>query len=97
MPFELNPELVGYAAAGLTTAAFVPQTLKSWTSRDLSGVSLAMYSLFTLGVGLWMLYGIFIGSWPVILANGVTLALAGTVLGLKIHHGRRQASPGRGP
>lgn len=80
-------DLLGYAAAALTTASFVPQALKSWSTRDLSGVSLSMYALFTLGVALWMLYGLAIGSWPVILANAVTLALAGTVLVLKLRHG----------
>jgi MtN3 and saliva related transmembrane protein len=79
-------ELVGYAAAALTTASFVPQAVKSWSSRDLSGISLAMYSLFTLGVGLWMLYGIALDNWPIILANAVTLVLAGTVLILKLRH-----------
>jgi MtN3 and saliva related transmembrane protein len=85
-----SPDLIGYGAAILTTAAFVPQALKSWLSRDLSGISLAMYGLFTLGVGLWLVYGLFIGSWPVILANGITFALAGTVLTLKIRHSRRK-------
>ena len=85
----LSPDLIGYGAAVLTTAAFVPQAVKSWTSRDLSGISLSMYSLFTLGVGLWLVYGIAIGSWPVILANGITLALAGVVLALKLRHLRR--------
>jgi MtN3 and saliva related transmembrane protein len=85
-----SPDLIGYGAAALTTAAFIPQAVKSWTSRDLSGISLSMYGLFTLGVGLWLLYGIFIGSWPVILANGITLALAGTVLALKWSHSRRE-------
>jgi MtN3 and saliva related transmembrane protein len=79
---------VGYGAACLTTAAFVPQALHSWQSRDLSGISAGMYSLFTLGVGLWLVYGLIIGSWPVILANGVTLLLAGVVLGLKLRHRR---------
>lgn len=79
-------ELVGYAAAVLTTASFIPQAVQSWHSRDLSGISLSMYALFTLGVALWMLYGLFIGSWPVILANAITLALAGTVLVLKLRH-----------
>lgn len=79
---------VGYCAAALTTLSFIPQAVKSWSTRDLSGVSLSMYSLFTLGVALWMLYGLAIGSWPVILANAVTLALAGTVLALKLRHRR---------
>ncbi len=87
---DLTPDLIGYGAAALTTAAFVPQAVKSWSTRDLSGISLSMYSLFTLGVGLWLVYGVFIGSWPVILANGVTLALAGMVLGLKLRHSQRK-------
>lgn len=87
---DLTPDLIGYGAAALTTAAFVPQAVKSWTTRDLSGISLSMYSLFTLGVGLWLVYGLLIGNWPVILANGVTLALAGMVLGLKLRHSQRK-------
>jgi len=79
-------EVVGYAAAGLTTLSFIPQAVHSWSTRDLSGISLSMYALFTLGVGLWMLYGIALGSWPIILANAITLALAGSVLVLKVRH-----------
>jgi MtN3 and saliva related transmembrane protein len=77
-------ELVGYPAAILTTAAFVPQAWKSWRTRDLSGISLPMYTLFTLGVGFWLAYGLLIGSVPVIAANGVTLVLAAIVLWLKV-------------
>lgn len=79
-------ELIGYPAAILTTAAFLPQAWKSWRTRDLSGISLPMYALFTLGVGLWLAYGIAIESWPVIAANGITLVLAGLVLWLKWRH-----------
>jgi MtN3 and saliva related transmembrane protein len=79
-------ELIGYPAAVLTTAAFVPQAWKSWRTRDLSGVSLPMYALFTLGVALWLAYGVLIASWPVIVANGFTLVLAGLVLWLKWRH-----------
>ena len=85
MPIDPR-DLVGYAAAILTTVAFVPQALKSWRTRDLSGVSLTMYSLFTLGVALWLAYGIILGAWPISVANVVTLALAGMVLALKILH-----------
>lgn len=79
-------DLVGYAAAVLTTIAFVPQALTSWRTRDLSGVSLTMYSLFTAGVALWLVYGILLGSWPIIVANTVTVILAGIVLVLKLFH-----------
>jgi MtN3 and saliva related transmembrane protein len=86
MPVDVR-DLVGYAAAILTTLAFVPQALKSWRTRDLSGVSLPMYSLFTAGVALWLVYGVLLGSWPIIAANAVTLVLAGVVLALKVIHG----------
>lgn len=86
----MPPDLIGYGAAFLTTAAFVPQALKSWASRDLSGISLAMYSLFTLGVALWLIYGIALHSWPIMLANGITLVPASLVLILKIRHSRRR-------
>lgn len=77
-------ELIGYPAAFLTTIAFVPQAWKSWRTRDLSGISLPMYALFTLGVALWLAYGVAIGSTPVIVANGITLVLAAVVLWLKL-------------
>jgi MtN3 and saliva related transmembrane protein len=83
---NLMHDLVGYAAATLTTIAFIPQTLHSWRTRDLSGVSLGMYSLFTMGVACWLLYGVILESWPIIIANTITLALAGSVLFLKLRH-----------
>lgn len=79
-------EIIGYFSAFLTTFAFVPQAYHSWKTRDLSGVSLPMYSLFTAGVFGWIIYGLKIGSWPVLLANIVTLLLACVVLGLKLKH-----------
>jgi len=85
MSAELS-NLVGYPAAILTTIAFVPQAWHSWRTRDLSGISLPMYALFTLGVAFWLAYGILLGSVPIILANGITLALASLVLILKIRH-----------
>lgn len=81
--FDLT-NLIGYPAAFLTTVAFVPQAWKSWRTRDLSGISLPMYALFTLGVALWLAYGVLLGSLPIMLGNGITLALASVVLILKI-------------
>jgi MtN3 and saliva related transmembrane protein len=87
MTFQvLGVELIGYCAAFLTTIAFLPQAVQSWRSRDLSGVSLGMYSLFTVGVGLWLVYGIIIEKLPLILANALTFALALSILLLKWHH-----------
>lgn len=77
-------ELIGALAALLTTIAFVPQALRAWQTRNLSAISLTMYLVFTTGVSLWLVYGLLLKSWPIILANAVTLPLAGTVLVLKI-------------
>ena len=88
-PMNLEPhqiEVIGYCAAFLTTIAFLPQAIQSWRTRDLSGVSLGMYSLFTAGVGLWLIYGLIIEKWPLILANALTFALALSILALKLRH-----------
>ena len=77
-------EVVGYAAGTLTTLAFVPQVVKSWrtgSTRDLSSVMLVA---FTTGIVLWLLYGAAVGSLPIVLANGVTLGLSGTLFLLKL-------------
>lgn len=78
------PDTIGYLAAILTTSSFVPQALLTMRTRDVSGISLGMYSVFTVGVGLWLAYGIAIGEWPIVVANAFTLALAATILGMKI-------------
>jgi len=81
------PELIGSLAAVLTTLSFIPQVIKVLKERQTAGISLGMYSLFTLGVALWLVYGIMIGRAPVYVANGVTLALASTVLVMKLRLG----------
>ena len=83
-PYQM--EMIGYCAAFLTTIAFLPQAIQSWRTRDLSGISLGMYSLFTAGVGLWLVYGLIIEKWPLILANALTFALALSILLLKVRH-----------
>jgi MtN3 and saliva related transmembrane protein len=75
---------IGFSAAILTTLSFVPQVMKVWQTRSAKDISLGMYSLFTLGIANWLLYGVLIDSWPVILANLVTLILAGSVLVMKL-------------
>ena len=78
---------VGSVAAVLTTVSFAPQAFKVIRSRDTAAISLPMYVLFTLGVGLWFVYGVLIHSAPVCLANGVTLLLASAILAMKIRFG----------
>ena len=77
-------DFTGYLAAILTTVSFVPQVIQTLRTRDTRSISLGMYVLFSAGVALWLVYGWVIGSWPVILANAVTLVLASTVLWHKL-------------
>lgn len=86
-------DLLGYCAATLTTASFVPQAALTLRTRDVSGISLAMYAAFTLGVGLWLAYGLALGEWPIIVANAITLALAATILAVKLQENRRAGPP----
>jgi len=80
----MNHEYVGYMAAILTSAAFFVQALKSFRTRDLSGISLGMYAMFTVGVACWLAYGLLIEKWPLIVTNVFTLTFATSVLLLKI-------------
>ena len=79
-----HTEIIGTIAAILTTTAFIPQALQVWRTRHTKDISLGMYAMFTTGVALWLAYGILLYSWPIIIANGFTLLLAGTVLGMKL-------------
>ena len=83
-------DAIGYIAATLTTSSFVPQALLTLRTRNVSGISLGMYSVFTCGVALWLAYGIALGEWPIVVANALTLALAVTILTLKIVVERQQ-------
>lgn len=86
---------LGYTAAMLTTLSFVPQALLTLRTRQVQGISLAMYSLFTVGIALWLAYGWRLGEWPIIVANAVTLLLAATILVTKIVVDLRARSPAR--
>jgi MtN3 and saliva related transmembrane protein len=77
-------EILGYCAAFCTTFSFLPQAVQIIRSRDTRAISLPMYATFTLGIALWLAYGIAIQSWPVTVANVVTLVLAGFILVMKI-------------
>ena len=82
-------DLVGSAAAFLTTASFLPQAWLSFRTRDVSGVSLGMYSVFTAGVALWLAYGWLLDSWPMVIANTITLVLALAIVAMKLAYGRK--------
>lgn len=78
-------DYIGSVAATCTTLAFVPQALHSYKTRDLSGISLPMYTIFTLGVAMWLIYGLLKQDWPIIVANVITVALSAMILVLKIN------------
>jgi MtN3 and saliva related transmembrane protein len=78
---------LGLLAGTLTTIAFLPQVIKTWTSRSAKDLSLGMLGAFSAGVLLWLIYGFLIDSLPIILANAVTLILACANLVLKLKYG----------
>ena len=75
---------VGSLAAFLTTASFIPQAWQTFRTRDVSGISLGMYSVLTTGVACWTAYGWLLGAWPIIIANAITLTLAVSILVMKL-------------
>jgi len=77
-------EMIGAAAAFLTTLSFLPQAIKVVHTRKTEAISLTMYALFTAGVMLWGVYGLLTWQWSIIIANGVTVILAATILALKV-------------
>ncbi len=81
-------DLIGSLAACLTTVSFVPQAWLTFKTRDVSGVSLLMYSVFTVGVALWLAYGVLLRSWPMVIANAITLVLALMILAMKLVYRR---------
>ena len=85
MPLNLT-DTIGTVAACLTTCSFMPQAWHTFRTRDVSGISLGMYSLFTIGVALWLAYGLLLGAWPIIIANLITTSLALAILVMKLRY-----------
>lgn len=83
----MNLEVFGYLAAALTTVSFLPQAIMTIRTRNTGGISRGMYILFTVGVAFWLVYGIALTSWPMIIANSLTLVLASIILVLKLRYG----------
>jgi len=85
MDFDITTT-TGLAAATLTTAAFLPQVVKAWRTRKTRDISLGMFLVLCAGIFLWLVYGILKGDLPLILANAITLVLAGTILVFKLRY-----------
>lgn len=78
--------LLGLLAGTLTTISFMPQVIKTWTTKSTQDISLGMFITFCSGIFLWLVYGLFIQNLPVILTNAVTFILASTILGMKLKY-----------
>lgn len=78
--------LIGLLAAACTTLSFLPQAIKTIRTKDTRSISLSMYTLFTFGTLLWLLYGIFTNNLPIYLANGITLLFALIILIYKVRY-----------
>lgn len=79
-------QLLGLIAGGCTTIAFLPQVIKTWKSRSAKDLSLSMFSIFSVGVALWLAYGFLVNDIPIIAANLITLMLASTLLVFKLKY-----------
>ena len=79
-------DLIGTFAAVLTTASFLPQAWHTFQTKDVRGISLGMYSVFTLGVAMWLVYGILLSAWPIVISNAITVALASAILVMKLRY-----------
>ena len=84
---SLSVELLGFVAAALTTLCWLPQTIRAVRARDTASLSLSTFAVFAAGIFLWLVYGVMIGSWPVIVANVFTLALNLVIVFQKLRHG----------
>ena len=79
-------DAIGTIAATLTTLSFLPQALHTFRTKDVSGISLGMYSVFTSGVSGWLVYGLLLDAWPIVIANAITLGLASAILVMKLRY-----------
>jgi MtN3 and saliva related transmembrane protein len=77
-------DIVGYIAACMTTSAFIPQAWMTWKRKHAEGVSLGMYVILVSGIVLWLVYGVLLHAWPIIIANAITLMLALFILTMKL-------------
>jgi MtN3 and saliva related transmembrane protein len=80
--------LLGYLAGTLTTLSFLPQVLHTYRVKSVADFSWKMLIAFNCGLALWFVYGVFLRSWPMILANGISLGLQAFIIGMKIRYER---------
>ena len=79
-------EIIGFLAAILTTVAFFPQVIKVYKTQNTQSISLSMYIVFSIGILLWLVYGFYLKSLPMIIANAITLVSSIYILYMKLKH-----------
>jgi len=79
-------DTIGSVAATLTTVSFLPQAWQTFRTKDVSGISLGMYTVFTVGVACWLTYGLMIEAWPIVISNAITTTLAAAILLMKLRY-----------
>ncbi len=79
---------LGYLAGTLTTLAFLPQVIHTYQTKSARDFSWKMLISFNTGLLLWFIYGIYLHSWPMILANSITMGLQGFIIAMKLRYGR---------
>jgi len=79
-------DIIGSVAATLTTISFLPQAWHTFRTKDVSGISLGMYSVFTTGVACWLVYGVLMDAWPIVISNAITVSLAAAILLMKLRY-----------
>lgn len=79
-------DIIGSVAATLTTISFLPQAWHTFRTKDVSGISLGMYCVFTTGVACWLVYGLLMDAWPIVISNAITVSLAAAILGMKLRY-----------
>ena len=83
-------DVLGLVASAFTTSSFVPQVWRTWKTRDVSGISLPTYLIITVGLALWLVYGVLRGDLPLIVANAVMVVLTGAITVMKIVYGSKR-------
>lgn len=85
-------DLLGLIATCFTTSSFVPQVWRTWKTRDVSGISLASYAVITVGLALWLAYGLLRDDLPLVVANAVMVVLTAAITLMKIRYGRPRSA-----
>ncbi|MFM2394851.1 MAG: hypothetical protein RLZZ546_2834 [Bacteroidota bacterium] len=86
----MSPDILGYVAATLTTVSFIPQFYKIYKSKSAKDVSITMFTIFTIGLTLWLYYGVLLKSLPIIISNTVTVLLSLGILFMKIKYDKSE-------